>query len=92
MKNINNNIFVSRFPHLDIHGENRASAEYIIRDFVNDNFKLGNEYIVIIHGKGQGILKNIVHKILSEDKRVIEHKLDNHNLGSTIVHLKLDKE
>ena len=90
MKNINNNIFTKNFPHLDIHGETEATADFIIKDFINDNYKLKEEYFIIVHGKGDGILRKKTHQILSKDNRIQDFKLDNMNLGCTIVHLKIN--
>ena len=91
MKNlINENIFTKRYPHLDIHGEIEAIAEVIVKEFIDDNIKLMNEYIVIVHGKGEGILKKMTHEILEKDNRIIDYKLDVRNIGTTIVRLKID--
>lgn len=90
MKVISNNIFTKRFPHLDIHGETYATADIIIKDFINDNIKMKNKNIVIVHGKGSGVLKQKVHNILAKDHRIASFKLDNYNLGCTIIELKIE--
>ena len=81
--------FTCLFPTLDLHGLNSFEAEVKIKEFINDNIKLKNESVCIIHGKGSGILREVMIKLLNRDKRVIEHKLDNTNDGMTIVKLDL---
>ena len=87
---INENIFTKRYPHLDIHGESSAIAEVIIGEFINDNIKLKNEFVVIVHGKGEGILKKKTHEVLAKNSKIIDYKLDIYNMGTTIVHLRID--
>ena len=41
------------YPTLDLHGETTATLKFIVNDFINDNLKLQNEKIIIIHGKVQ---------------------------------------
>ena len=82
-------IFLNRYPTIDLHGFDRDSARVAVNDFVEENFFLKNEMIVIIHGIGTGIVKNEVHETLRCNKRVIEYKTDNFNSGCTIVKLKV---
>ncbi len=81
----NVDIFLERYPKIDLHGYDRDSARMVTNDFVDENYFLGNETIVIIHGIGSGILKEEVHATLKNNKKVIEYKLDNFNSGCTIV-------
>ncbi len=76
------------YPSIDLHGEAAITAYTVVEEFINDNIHLGHEYILIIHGKGTGKLKSEVHRILKQDKRVLEYQLDPFNLGQTIVRLK----
>ncbi len=78
-------MFTSSTPSIDLHGETRDSARVLVMEFLNDNIKLGNEYLIIVHGIGSGILKNEVHKVLKNNKKVISYKLDNFNSGATLV-------
>lgn len=80
-------------PKLDLHGEDRVGARILVRDFLNDNYKLENYEIAIIHGIGSGILKREVHDMLRKDKRVEQFGTDYFNSGCTLVKLfkKVDK-
>ena len=75
-------------PKIDLHGEDRISATILVKDFLDDNYKLGNEEIAIIHGIGKGILKKEVFQVLRRDKRVIEFGTDYFNMGCTLVRIK----
>lgn len=79
----------SNCPTLDLHGESSDYARFAINDFINDNYKLKNEYVVIIHGKGSGILKKTTQAVLRENKLVEEYKIDNFNDGQTIVKIRI---
>ena len=85
-------IFLNRYPSIDLHGYDRDSARMVTNDFVLENVILKNEYIVIIHGIGSGIVKKSVHEALRVNKNVLEYKTDNFNSGCTIVKLKISLE
>ena len=74
-------------PELDLHGETRDSARVLVKEFINDNYKMKNKEIAIVHGIGTGILKKEVHKVLRESKLVQAYGLDNFNSGCTLVRL-----
>lgn len=82
-------IFLERYPKVDLHGYDRDSARVMVNDFILENLLLGNDTIVIIHGIGTGILKKEVHEVLKNNKNVLEYKTDNFNMGCTIVKLKI---
>ncbi len=80
---------LTKYPSIDVHGENRGTIYSIINDFINDNIKLKNSIIIIIHGKGSGILKKEIHYILKNDRRVFKYYLHYWNQGVTVVELKI---
>lgn len=84
----------SSMPQIDLHGEDRINANILVKSFINDNYKLGNEEFAIIHGIGKGILKKEVDKVLKMDKRVVEFRTDIFNMGCTLVRISknLDKK
>ena len=88
---MNYDIFLERYPKIDLHGYDRDSARVATMDFVDENLILGNDTIVIIHGIGSGIVKGVVHDTLRTNKNVLEYKTDNLNSGLTIVKLKIEK-
>ena len=83
-------IFTSKSPSLDLHGEMPEVIELIVNDFINYNIVLRNNYISIVHGKGNGVIKDKVHEILKKHPSVLDFKLNSWNTGETIVCLKVN--
>ena len=81
---MNNDIY----PSIDLHGEYAFSAKELTKEFLDDNIILKNKKICIIHGIGEGILKNTVHEVLKHDKRIKNYYVDFMNPGCTIVEFK----
>lgn len=84
-----NDPFTFHLPHLDIHGETSATCIAVINSFIKDNIKLKKKSIIIIHGKGSGILKKATHDYLKHNKYVNKYYIDGMNDGQTIVELNL---
>ncbi len=84
-------MFTSSSPTLDLHGEYCSMAEFLINDFINDNFKMRNEYVGIIHGKSTGLMTKKVQEVLKDNKHVLEYYLHPWNTGLTVVHLNIKK-
>ena len=82
-------IDINKLPKLDLHGEYSETSRMYINDFVNENIKLKNKYIAIIHGKGKGILKKVTLDTLKTNKNVVEYKICLFNDGMTLVKLNL---
>ena len=80
--------FTFSFPHLDIHGETSLTCIAVINSFIKDNIKLKKKNIIIIHGKGSGVLKKATHEYLKKNKYVDKYYIDGLNDGQTIVELK----
>ena len=97
-RNKNNNseqgcevIFIDSLPKLDLHGLDREIARVMINDFINDNIKMKNEIILIVHGIGTGILKNTTQQVLGKNKNIVDYKIYSFNVGCTIAQIKLTK-
>ncbi|MBP3634971.1 MAG: Smr/MutS family protein [Bacilli bacterium] len=82
--------FIDFLPSIDLHGTDRVLAKIKTEEFINDSIKLRYRKIVIIHGKGDGIVKDEVFKTLKKNKYVESFKLNGFNVGCTIVNLKID--
>lgn len=82
------NPFLDILPSIDVHGYSKDMIKCTLNEFINDNIKLKNKKIVIIHGKGQGILKEEIHRLLKCDSRVDKYYLDGFNVGTTVIELK----
>ena len=81
--------FLNILPSLDVHGHTRETVIYPVSDFINDNIKLRNSKIVIIHGIGYGILSKEIKRVFSKDKRVKNIYISSENPGCTIIELKI---
>ena len=79
--------FDAIYPSIDLHGEDRVSATLRVKEFIDDSVRLRRKKIIIIHGKGSGVVKDAVFKELKINKNVEDFHL-NMNLGSTTVILK----
>lgn len=87
----NYDYFISKYPSLDLHGENTNTVGYLLNSFIEYNYILRNENVIIIHGIGRGILRKEVSGILKNNKKVSSYKTGILNPGLTVVKLMLDK-
>lgn len=84
-------IFLKNLPRIDLHGFDTESARVATNDFVDDNLILRNNKLLIVHGKGSGLVKKRVHETLAHRKEVSKYHTDSFNDGCTIVYLNIDK-
>lgn len=87
---IDNIIFPDSLPKLDLHGFDRQTARVEINDFIEDNVKMKNEFVTIVHGIGKGIVRSETINTLSKNKNVIDFKSFYNNRGIVIVKIKID--
>ncbi len=78
---------LNRYPSLDVHGETRDTIYTVLKEFVSDNIKLKNSTIIIVHGKGTGILKQEIHYYLKNMREVKCYHLHYWNQGVTVIEL-----
>ncbi len=81
-------IFIDQFPSIDLHGYDRDYARIKINEFIEDNYIMNREFIVIVHGVGSGVLKQETLETLKRNKKVEEYQLFRGNIGCTIVKIK----
>lgn len=89
--NLEDVIFTDNLPTIDLHGFDRDYARVKINEFINDNRKMKNSIIVIVHGIGSGILKAETINTLKKNKYVIDYRLFYNNVGMTLVKINIDK-
>ena len=80
-------ISIDNLPKLDLHGEIGDISRVMIYDFIRDNIKLKNKYVVIIHGKGSLVVKKVTYEVIKNNKDVLDYKLCYYNDGATILKL-----
>ena len=78
-------IFLEGLPKIDLHGFDRESARVAVNDFVDEAILMGYSRILIVHGIGDGIVKDMVHSVLSKRKDIVDFRLASENIGCTIV-------
>lgn len=81
-------LFIEHLPTLDLHGLDRQSAKVEVNDFIKDNQKMKNTFVVIIHGIGTGTLRRTTKEVLKANKNVYDFKIAKFNQGCTIVQIK----
>lgn len=87
MMHLNDLIFIDNLPKLDLHGFDRETARVAINDFINDNYKMKQKFVTIVHGVGSGIIKNTTNEVLRKNKKVIDFKTFYYNDGCTVVEI-----
>lgn len=90
MNRLDQIIFINNLPTIDLHGFDSETARVAINDFINDNYKMKNDLIVIIHGIGKGILRKITFDTLKKSKKVIAFKSYYYNNGCTIAEIDIN--
>ncbi|HKJ31092.1 MAG TPA: Smr/MutS family protein [Balneolales bacterium] len=76
---------------LDLHTFNPRDVKHLVPDYIKECRKHKIIHLRIIHGKGKGILRRKVHKILDKNPYVVDYHLagiDGGSWGATIVDLK----
>lgn len=86
-----NNIFYKDYDYIDLHGYDMQMAQVATNDFIKESIILGRRNIIIIHGKGMGLVKKSVYEVLEKNKYVLKFYQDVFNDGITIVELKIEK-
>lgn len=80
-------VFLEGLPKIDLHGYDREGARVAVNDFIDEAILMNYSKLLIIHGIGEGIVKNAVHEALSKRKEVISYHVVLENIGCTIVEL-----
>lgn len=86
-KTLDSIVFINNLPTLDLHGYDSDSARVAINDFIRDNITMKNEFLVIVHGIGSGIIRQVTIDTLNKNKKVLDFKSYMYNNGCTIVQI-----
>ena len=76
---------------LDLHTFHPKEIKALVPDYLEECQKLGIFEVRIIHGKGTGTLRRIVHSILEKHPAVASFRMGGHGSGSwgaTLVQLR----
>ena len=86
----NNNNISSISPEINVIGENGDSAIAIIDKYLDSCYVSGIHQVRIVHGKGTGRLRDVIHKYLKNNKYVKSFSIAPYgegDFGVTIVNL-----
>lgn len=61
-------------PELDLHGLDRFVAEQEVDAFLHQSMYAGEQVVAIIHGRGTGVLREMVHRVLSRHDLVLHYE------------------
>jgi dsDNA-specific endonuclease/ATPase MutS2 len=78
---------------LDLHTFRPSDVPELIPDYIDEAIRLGFRQVRIIHGKGKGTLRRMVHAALERHPRVVSYKLGDQTSGAwgaTVVELQVD--
>ena len=78
---------------LDLHTFRPSDVPELIPDYIDEAIRLGFRQVRIIHGKGKGTLRRMVHAALERHPRVVSYKLGDQTSGAwgaTVVELQSD--
>ncbi|MCH7398956.1 Smr/MutS family protein [Belliella sp. DSM 107340] len=78
-------------PNLDIRGKRGEEILPLVQNFIDDGYMLGMKDLRIVHGKGDGILKDITRNILknmNQVAKVSDEHADRGGSGVTLVEMK----
>jgi DNA-nicking Smr family endonuclease len=76
---------------LDLHTFAPSDAKSLVSEYLEECAQRGIQQARIIHGKGQGVLRRIVHGVLDRHPRVLRYALADGSGGSwgaTVVELR----
>lgn len=75
---------------LDLRGKNGEESLFLVEKMIDDAMLSGSKQLVIVHGKGTGRLRQIIHEYLKESKFIDDFRLGAMNEGGsgvTVVNL-----
>jgi DNA mismatch repair protein MutS2 len=77
-------------PEIDVRGKRSEEALIIVRDFIDDAAMVSTRQLKILHGKGNGILRQMIREYLATNdlvKSFRDEHVDHGGAGITIVEL-----
>jgi DNA-nicking Smr family endonuclease len=72
---------------IDLHTFAPRDCASVVEEYLRAAHEAGFTLVRIIHGKGTGTLRRIVHAVLERDPRVVSYRQADANWGATLVEL-----
>lgn len=83
----------TKMTTLDIHNKTQSEAQIIVKAFIRERFELRDYNILIVHGFGQMIMRNVVWSICENSKYVEKYELAPPRLGGGgVTYITLNKK
>ena len=73
---------------LDLHTFRASEVADVVDEYVRAAHEAGMTRVRLIHGKGTGTLRRVVHGVLDRHPAVERYALDDGNWGATLVAIK----
>jgi DNA-nicking Smr family endonuclease len=73
---------------LDLHTFAPHEVKELVADYVDEAAARGLNELRIVHGKGTGALRRLVHAVLARHELVVAFRIDDENWGATLVQLR----
>lgn len=76
---------------LDLHTFAPSDVQSLVADYLDEALERGYDQVRIVHGKGKGVLRRIVHSVLEKHEGVAEYHLAGEGAGqwgATLVRLR----
>ena len=70
---------------LDLHSFPPKELKALLKDYLDDAYEAGFPEVRIIHGKGIGVQREIVHSIASKHPNVASVRLASEGWGASII-------
>ena len=70
---------------LDLHSFPPKEIKVLLKDYLDDAYEAGFPEVRIIHGKGIGVQREIVHSVASKHPHVVSVQLASEGWGASIV-------
>jgi len=83
---------IDNLPTLDLHGMDSVTSKIRFNEFVKDNIILKNRELLVVHGVGLGIIRDVIKEEAKNNKNVIKSELDIFNSGVTRVFIDIKEK
>ena len=74
---------ISVSPELDLRGRNAEEAMVETDLYLDNAFLAGLNEVIIIHGKGTGVLRSSIHQLLRKHPHAASFRLGRYGEGET---------
>lgn len=74
---------------LDLHAFAPRDVADVVADYIAAATECGLTHIRLIHGRGKGVQRAVVHRVLAAHPMVLDfHDASDSHLGATVAHLR----